>query len=134
MPAGVVHRYRPSSLVWCLTICHACWCGVIIGHAFWYGASLSAMPVGVVPHYRPCLLVWCLTISHACWCGASLYATPSGVGCLIISHGFWCVASLRDLFHVYLNNFEFHFLRLHINKTNTCCFFMHNGHVPVIAK
>ena len=24
----------------------------------------------------------------------------------------------RDLFHVYLNRFEFHFLRLHINETN----------------
>ena len=27
-----------------------------------------------------------------------------------------------DLFHVYLNRFEFHFLRLHINKTNNFCF------------
>ena len=25
---------------------------------------------------------------------------------------------VRDLFHVYLNRFEFHCLRLHINKTN----------------
>ena len=41
---------------------------------------------------------------------------------------------VRDLFHVYLNRFEFHFLRLHINKTNKFCFFMHNGRVPGIAK
>ena len=41
---------------------------------------------------------------------------------------------IRDMFHVYLNKFEFHFLRLHINKTNTFCFFMHNGCVPGIAK
>ena len=25
---------------------------------------------------------------------------------------------IRDMLHVYLNRFEFHFLRLHINKTN----------------
>ena len=41
---------------------------------------------------------------------------------------------IRDLFHVYLNRFEFHFLRLHINKTNKFCFFMHNGRVLGIAK
>ena len=41
---------------------------------------------------------------------------------------------IRDLFHVYLNKFEFQFLRLHLNNTNTFCFFMHNGHVPGIAK
>ena len=44
---------------------------------------------------------------------------------------------IRDLFHVYLNRFEFHsfhFSRLHIIKTNTFCFFMHNGRVPGIAK
>ena len=41
---------------------------------------------------------------------------------------------LRDLFHVYLNKFEFQFLRLHINNTIPFCFFMHNGHVPGIAK
>ena len=40
---------------------------------------------------------------------------------------------IRDLFHVYLNKFEFRFLRLHINKTNKFCFFMHNGHVFGIA-
>ena len=93
--------------MWCLTICCACWCDVIIGHAFWCGASLSAMHVGVVPHYRPCLLVWCLTISHACWCGASIYDMPSGVmphyrpcllvWCLTIGYAFWCVASLFDM-------------------------------------
>ena len=44
------------------------------------------------------------------------------------------MAQLRDLFHVYSNKFEFQFLRLHINNTNTFCFFMHNGHVPGIAK
>ena len=41
---------------------------------------------------------------------------------------------IGDLFHVYLNKFEFQFLRLHINNTITFCFFMHNGHVPGIAK
>ena len=41
---------------------------------------------------------------------------------------------IRDLFIVYLNRFEYHFLRFHINKTNTFCFFMHNGRVPGIAK
>ena len=41
---------------------------------------------------------------------------------------------IRDMFHVYLNRFEFHVLRLHINKTNKLCIFMHNGRVPGIAK
>ena len=82
VPAGVVSRYRPYPLVWCLTICRACWCGVIIGHAFWCGTSLSAIPVGVVPHYRPCLLVWCLAIGHTLWCGASLSVVPAGVALL----------------------------------------------------
>ena len=41
---------------------------------------------------------------------------------------------IRDLFHVYLNRFEFNFSRLHIIKTNKFCFFMHNGRVPDIAK
>ena len=41
---------------------------------------------------------------------------------------------IRYLFHVYLNRLEFHFLQLHINKTNKFCFFMHNGRVPDIAK
>ena len=36
--------------------------------------------------------------------------------------------------HVYLNRFEYKFLRLHINKTNKCCFFIHNGRVQDIAK
>ena len=41
---------------------------------------------------------------------------------------------VRDLFHVYLHKFEFHFLQFHINKTNTFCFFMHNERVSGIAK
>ena len=28
-----------------------------------------------------------------------------------------------------VDRFEFHFLRLHINKTNTFCFFLNNGRV-----
>ena len=40
---------------------------------------------------------------------------------------------IRDMFHVYLNRFKFHFLR-HIIKTNKLCFSMHNGRVPGIAK
>ena len=42
-------------------------------------------------------------------------------------------SGIRDMFHVYLNRFEFHFLRLHIIKTNKFCFFMHNGRIPGIA-
>ena len=49
-------HYQPCLLVWRL----------IIGHAFWCNASLSAMPVGVVPTYRPCLLALNLNIGHAC--------------------------------------------------------------------
>ena len=41
---------------------------------------------------------------------------------------------LRDMFHVYLNRFEFHFLRLHIIKTNKFCLFMNNRRVLGIAK
>ena len=69
MLAGVLPRYRPCLLVWCLIINHACWCVYyrsclivcchITNHTFWWGASLSVMPVGVVLHYRPCLLVNC---------------------------------------------------------------------------
>ena len=44
------------------------------------------------------------------------------------------VRDIRDMFHVYLNRFEFHFLRLHIIKTNKFCFFMHNRRVLGIAK
>ena len=62
MPAGMVSHYQPCLMVW--------W--IIIGHAFWFGSSLSAMPVGVVPHYRSCLLEWCLTVGNVFWCGASL--------------------------------------------------------------
>ena len=43
-------------------------------------------------------------------------------------------SQIRDMFHVYLNKFEFQFLMLHINKTKKICFFMHNGRVPGIAK
>ena len=94
MPSGVVPHYQLCLLVWCL----------IIGHAFWCGASLSAVPAGVVPHYRACLLVWCLTIGYAFWCGASLSAVPAGVvphyrpSLLVwyfsIGHAFWCGTSL----------------------------------------
>ena len=45
-----------------------------------------------------------------------------------------CDYVIRDLFHVCLNRFEFHFLRLHIIKTSKFCYFMHNGRVPGIAK
>ena len=72
MSAGVVLLYLPYLLVWCLTI----------SHAFWCGASLSAMPLGVVPHYRTFLLVWCLTIGHAFWSGASL----SFISAAVLSH------------------------------------------------
>ena len=41
---------------------------------------------------------------------------------------------IRDMFHIYLNRFEFHFLWLHIIKTNKFGFFMHNRRVPGIAK
>ena len=40
----------------------------------------------------------------------------------------------RDLFHVYLNRFEVHFLRLHVYKTNTFYFLINNGRVPGMAK
>ena len=65
----LLSHYQPCLLAWCF----------IIGHAFWFGTSLSAMPVDVVPHFRPCLLVWCLTVGHVFWCGASLKAMPVGV-------------------------------------------------------
>ena len=41
---------------------------------------------------------------------------------------------LRDLFHVYLNKFEFDFLRLHKNKTNEICILIVNGRVSVMAR
>ena len=41
---------------------------------------------------------------------------------------------IRGMFHVYLNRCGFHFLRLHINKTNKVCFLINNGRVPGIAK
>ena len=45
----------------------------------------------------------------------------------MIVHG---IPTLRDLCHVYLNRCDFHFLRMHINKTNKFCLIIHNGHVP----
>ena len=44
--------------------------------------------------------------------------------------GFYKKHTIRDLFHVYLNRFEFHFLWLHINKTNKFCILIYNGRVP----
>ena len=44
------------------------------------------------------------------------------------------VIVVRDMFHVYLNRFDFHFLRLHIIKTNKFYFFIHNRRAPDIAK
>ena len=44
------------------------------------------------------------------------------------------LAQVRDLFHIYLNNCEFQFLRLHINKTNTFSFLINNGRVLGMAK
>ena len=41
---------------------------------------------------------------------------------------------VRNMFHVHLNRFEFHFLWLNINKTSKFCFFVHNGRVLGIAK
>ena len=52
---------------------------------------------------------------------------------LILIHSYVYI-HIRDMFHVYFIRFEFHFLRLHINKTNKFVFFMHNGRVPGIAK
>ena len=103
MSAGVVLLYLPYIvLVWRLTISRVS--SLIIGLAFWCGASLSAMSVGVVLHYMLCLLVWCLIIGHAFWCDASHKAIPCGVvphyqlcqlvGCLIIGLAFWCGALL----------------------------------------
>ena len=41
---------------------------------------------------------------------------------------------VRDLFHVYLNKFEFHFSRLHVNKINNFCFVLNNRRVPCMNK
>ena len=41
---------------------------------------------------------------------------------------------IRDLFHVYLNKFEFHFLHLHIYKTNKICFLINKGSVTGTTK
>ena len=63
--ADMVSHYQKYLLVWCF----------IIGYAFWFGTSLSAMYVGVG------LLVWCLIIGHAFWRGTSLKAMPAGPFC-----------------------------------------------------
>ena len=86
MPSGMVPHYQPCLLLW----------GLTIGHAFWYGASLSAMPSIVVPHYRPCFLVWCLIISHFCWCGDH-YRRYLLVWNLIIRNACWCGSSLQTM-------------------------------------
>ena len=41
---------------------------------------------------------------------------------------------IQDLFHAYLNKWEFQFLRLYINKTNTFCFLIDNGRVTGASK
>ena len=102
----VVPNYQP-----CLC------CGASLCHAFWCGASLSAMPVGVVftighasgvvAHCWPCLLMWCLSIGRACWCGTSLSAMHVGVvphyrPCLLtwyltIGHACWSVPISTDI-------------------------------------
>ena len=41
---------------------------------------------------------------------------------------------VRDLFHVYLNKFEFHFSRLHVNKINNFCFLLIDGCVLCMTK
>ena len=42
--------------------------------------------------------------------------------------------TIQDLFHVYLNKCEFHFLRLHVNKKNNFCFLLYNGRVRGMTK
>ena len=44
------------------------------------------------------------------------------------------VCQIQDLFQVYLSRCEFHFLLLHINKTNTFSFLTSNVGVPGVAK
>ena len=41
---------------------------------------------------------------------------------------------LQELFHVYLNKFEFHFLRLHVNKINNFCFLLNYRRAPCMTK
>ena len=41
---------------------------------------------------------------------------------------------VRDLFHVYLNKFEFQFLRLHMNRTRKFCFLINDGRVTGTTK
>ena len=69
-----------------------------------------------------------LTLSRPMDCSIK-FDTVKSNGPLYILRG-----HIQELFHVYFNIFEFHFLRLHINKTNKFCFYMQNGHVPGIAK
>ena len=44
----------------------------------------------------------------------------------------WKVDPLRDLFHVYFNRCEFHFMRLHKDKTNKSGFIIYDGRVPAM--
>ena len=44
------------------------------------------------------------------------------------------ISKIQDLFHVYLNKFEFHFLRLPRNETNRFCFLINNGRVTGTTK
>ena len=54
---------------------------------------------------------------------------------LFYAHAMKCHNFLiRDLFHVYLNEFEFHFSRLHVNKINNFCFLLNNRRVPCMIK
>ena len=41
------------------------------------------------------------------------------IKCISVAYGM----AIRDLFHVYLNRFEFHFLRLHVIKTKKILLF-----------
>ena len=41
--------------------------------------------------------------------------------------------TLRGLFQLYLNKFEFHFSRLHVNKINNFCFLLNNRRVSYIC-
>ena len=68
IPADMVSQYQRRLLVWCRMLAWR----FIIGHAFWFGTSLSVMHVGVVPHCSSCLLMWLFTIGHACWRGTLL--------------------------------------------------------------
>ena len=51
---------------------------------------------------------------------------------------FFCYCALQhplqEVFHVYLNKFEFHFSRLHVHKMNNFDFLLNKGHVPCTTK